>query len=381
MQERTSEKCRGCGVLLPMKSLITYRNMPKSAQNFPDKASLSQDMGVDIVVKECPYCGLVQIAGEPVSYFRDVIRATGVSKEMRDFRIQQYGEWVKKYGLNEKRVIEIGCGHGEYMDMMEKSGAIVFGLEHRPESILEGKVAGHKIFEGFLETDSTKIAGMPYDGFYCMNFLEHIPNLGVFLRGLSANLIENAYGLIEVPNFDMTLKKSLYSEFIQDHLSYFTSQSLENVLRQNGFNVLSIKSIWHDYTLSAEVQKREGVDISGFSRKQEDLRKQITYFLKQQHDIGRKVAVWGAGHRTLANLSLLNMQDKIECVIDSAEFKQGMYTPATHIPIYSPQILLSGHIQMVIIMVDGYFKEVKKIMDREYPDVKSVIFSDRGIEY
>ena len=299
---------------------------------------------------------------------------------MRNFRLQQYKDWVKLHDLWGKRVIEIGCGRGEYMDMMEQSGALVFGVEHKPESVQEGRRAGHQIFEGFLEKEQTRIEGAPYDGFYCMNFLEHIPAPGVFLRSIAKNLSRGAYGLVEVPDFGMMLEKSLYSELIQDHLSYFTPQTLENVLRQNGFDVLSMKTIWYGYILSAEVQKRKTIDINGFSRKREDLKRQMADFLDQQHKQGKKVAVWGAGHQALANLSLLDMGEKIECVIDSAAFKQGKYTPATHLPILSPQRLREGDIGMVIIMAAGYSHEVKAIIERDYPEVESVILMENGIQ-
>ncbi|MBR1672927.1 MAG: hypothetical protein IJ702_08365, partial [Fretibacterium sp.] len=166
----------------------------------------------------------------------------------------------------------------------------------------------------------------------------------------------------------------------QDHLSYFTPQTLENVLRQNGFNVLSMKNIWYGYILSAEVQKRKAIDLSVFSRKKAELKKQVADFLNQQRDMGRKIAVWGAGHQALANLSLPDMRDKVECVIDSAEFKQGKYTPVTHLPILPPQVLREGNIQVVIIMAAGYSQEVKDIIRREYPEIESVCFTDQGIE-
>ena len=35
-----------------------------------------------------------------------------------------------------------------------------------------------------------------------------------------------SFGIIEVPNFDMILKKKLYTEFIRDHIYYFTKEIL-----------------------------------------------------------------------------------------------------------------------------------------------------------
>ena len=62
----------------------------------------------------------------------------------------------------------------------------------------------------------------PFDGFYMMSFLEHLPDLRGVVAGIRNNLKDGACGLVEVPNFGMMLKKKLYAELIIDHLFYFT---------------------------------------------------------------------------------------------------------------------------------------------------------------
>lgn len=372
--------CRACHAILPDTILLEYKNMPKSAQFFPTEEDLVTEKGVDITLRQCPYCGLIQADGAPVPYYRDVIRATGVSEEMQKFRITKYQEWVDAYQLNGKRILEVGCGSGEYMMMMEKAGAHVVGLEHRQESVEAARENGHVVLQGFIEDENTCVDTVKYDGFYCMNFLEHIPELGAFLRGICNNLTEEAVGLVEVPNFDMMLQKMLYSEFIQDHLSYFTKQTLCHLLEANGFEVIKCESIWYDYILSAVVKKRKATDVSGFILQQSYLKKQMKQFLDKQRALGNKVAVWGAGHQALANLALLEMEQEIEYVVDSAIFKQDKYTPGTHIPVVSPGRLHDGDVQMVIIMAAGYSEEVKGIMDRDYPDIEKVIFTENGLK-
>ncbi len=372
--------CRGCGNELSEKILLQYHNMPKSAQFFPDENDLDDEKGIDIILKQCLNCGLVQAVGEPVSYYRDVIRATGVSEEMRAFREIQYGEWIQENNLEGKKIIEIGCGKGEYMNFMRAAGADVYGLEHFSESVKTAQKNGLNVFEGFVEDEFCKIPGAPYDGFYIMNFLEHIPEPGKFLRGIANNLSDNAYGIVEVPNFDMMLKKSLYSEFIQDHLSYFTEETLIRLLENNGFQVQSCKSIWYDYIISAKVKKRSYTVISGFLKKHIQLKQQMKKFLESQKSKGKNIAVWGAGHQALANLSLLEMDEYIDCILDSAEFKQDKFTPATHIPILSPEILKKCEIQVVVIMAGGYSNEIANIMEREYPEIEKVILTEEGIE-
>ena len=90
---KQTNTCRVC--YNELKSLLTYKNMPKAAQNFPDKDSLFQDKGIDLEVCQCIGCGLVQLNNEPVSYYKDVIRAAAYSEEMKEFRLKQFNNFIK----------------------------------------------------------------------------------------------------------------------------------------------------------------------------------------------------------------------------------------------------------------------------------------------
>jgi hypothetical protein len=206
-------------------------------------------------------------------------------------------------------------------------------------------------------------------------------------------LTDGAIGLIEVPNFDMILRNKLFSEFICDHLFYFTRETLNTTLRLNGFEIIDCKEEWYDYIISAVVtpvrnykseaqklnnlsskrypgkisngiKKRAKLDLSNFYEYQAKLKNEIDEYIHRFKD--KKVAVWGAGHQALAIISLMKIADKVEYVVDSATFKQGKYTPATHVPIVSPDKLDSDPVDAVIVMAAGYSDEVAKIIRQKY---------------
>ena len=158
-------KCRFCKDVLPEKLLLKLFNMPESAQNFPTKFTLTNDKGIDLEIYQCKSCGLVQLAIEPVPYYRDVIRAAAFSQEMREFRLKQFKYFVDRYNLQGKKVIEIGCGKGEYLELMNQSGALAFGLEHLLESVEFCKQKGLKVERGFIESSSYKLQNSPFDAF------------------------------------------------------------------------------------------------------------------------------------------------------------------------------------------------------------------------
>lgn len=376
-----SNICRCCGeVLSEKKPLLRYKNMPKAAQFFPTDKEVNDEKGVDIEIVQCSYCGLLQIPREPVPYYKDVIRASGVSEEMRQFREKQFSRFVETYGISGKKVIEIGAGSGEYMKMFQVSDAVVYGIENKHESVEKALNDGLNVYEGFIENRDYKIENGPYKGFYIMNFLEHIPEPNEFLKGIFNNLEKDGVGIVEVPNVNMMLDKLLFSEFISDHLMYFTKNTLSLILEKNGFEVLDCREIWYNYIISATVRKKSFINTFGFEKQRKFITESVNSYIDMHLSAGRKVCVWGAGHQALADISLMDIGNKIECVVDSAEFKQNKYTPATHIPVLSPQILEKGEIQAVLIIGGGYSDEIAGIIKSEYDISNIAILRDYGIE-
>ena len=375
----TTNKCRVCGYEFFSDPLLRYEKMPKGAQYLPDATSLIEDKGVDLEVFQCSGCGLVQLNNEPVPYYREVIRAAGISEEMTEFRRHQFNRFIQRYSLNGKKIIEIGCGRGEYLSIMGETGADAYGLEHLSDSVRYCTEKGLNVNQGFIGTHQNNIAGAPFNAFFILNFLEHLPDPNSTLRGIYHNLTDGGMGIIEVPNFNMILQKKLFSEFIGDHLFYFTKETLSSTLECNGFEVIECNVVWHDYIISAVVRKRSHLDISDFYQHQEHIKNDIETYI--QHFDKGMVAIWGAGHQALAILSMLSLGETIKYVIDSAPFKQGKFTPATHIPIVAPDILNSDPVDAVIVMAASYSEEVARIIRQKYDQKIHVsILRDYGLE-
>ena len=371
--------CRVCGGGFFDEPLLRYQNMPSVAQLLPDRDSLADDRGIDLEICQCSGCGLVQLSNDPVPYFRETIRAAAFSKEMRDFRIDQFSRFIDRYFLLGKKVLEVGCGRGEYLSLLRHCGADPYGLEQSRGSVEACLAEGLKVSRGFLEQSDTRLDNAPFDAFIILNFLEHLPDINTVLRGICTNLADGAVGLIEVPNFDMMVKKNLFSEFTRDHLFYFTRDTISETVKRCGFEILECTEVWHEYIISAVVRKRARLDLGQFHHHQTKLKRAIDEFTNQ---FGQsKVAIWGAGHQAFALLSLLDMADKIRYVVDSAVFKQGRFTPATHIPIVPPETLETDPVDAVIVMAASYSDEVARIIRERFDkELKVSIVRDFGLE-
>ena len=372
-------KCRVCKSNCFDSPLLRYTNMPSSAQGFPDLKSLKNDNGSDLNLFQCSSCGLVQLSEKPVSYYKEVIRASSFSSEMKRFRSEQFVSWVDKYNLKGKSILEVGCGRGEYLSILKQTEvSLAHGIEYSKESVSSCINSELSVTKGFFGDENFVLPKQKYDGFICLNFMEHWPNPNKVLAHLKKNLSEDAIGIVEVPNFDMILKQGLYSEFISDHLFYFTKDTLTFMLNYNGFEVIECSVIWHDYILSAVVRKRKRIDLSLLKSRKLNVETELNSFIDKFEK--KEVAIWGAGHQSLAVMSLAKLENKIRYVVDSAPFKQGKYTPATHFPIVAPIELVNNPVKAVIIIAASYSNEVAYIMKNTYQHIKYVVIvEDTGL--
>jgi SAM-dependent methyltransferase len=368
--------CRCCRYEWDGIPVLSYPNMPSIAQLMSGNRENALSQRVELNVLQCPACGLVQLEeGVLVPYYRDVIRSSAVSPEMMAFRQMQFSQFTELYDLSAKSFLEVGCGRGEYLGIMSRFISAAQGIENSTLAVQHCIAAGMNVLQGFIEDEIDFDEGS-LDSFGIFNFLEHMPNPVDFLRSVRGYLKPNAVGIVEVPNFNMMIADMVFSDFSSEHLSYFTAGTLRTTLELAGFEVNSLEPVWHGHILSAVVQLRPTLDAQSFKCRQEDVRSVLISLFKNFYPA--EVAVWGAGHQSLATIAQLGLQESIGNIVDTSPLKQGKYSPASGIPIHSPSWLNGSGVKLLLINASSYSGEVHDIVRREYSHIPYVYIFDNG---
>lgn len=362
----TLKRCRACGAPLSGEPLLTIDNMPAAAQNLPGPEDRDKEHGIRVRLCACTGCGLVQLDSEPVPYYRDVIRSGGYSTTMDRLRRAQYDEWIAMCRLEGKKILEAGCGQGEFLKILAEYPVQAFGMEHRHDLVLKAREAGLTVSEDYPETEDQVFENSPFDAFTSFNFLEHQPDPARYLRAIAGNLKDEAYGLVTVPSFEYILEENSFYELIPDHLSYFTEQTLTSLMNRCGFEVLKKARVNRD-TISVIVRKMPHPDVSGLIRKKDEIASAVRELIDKEAEKGRTTAVWGASHQGFTLCSVAGLSGKIRYIIDSAPFKQGKISPASHIPIVSPDRAAADPADTVLIVAPGYTDEIAGIIREKFP--------------
>ena len=352
------KKCISCKGSL--HELMKIENMPASAQDIPTKEELDKDSGIEVSLCVCEDCGLVQLKNDAVYYYRDVIRAGGYSTTMEALRKSQYKNFIEFASLEGKKIIEVGCGRGEFLGMLSDFPVEGYGTEHKKDLVEIAKKAGLRVDEDFPESEGHIFKNGPFDAFMSFNFLEHQPQPRTYLKAIYNNLCGEGYGLITVPSFEYIMEQNSFYEIIPDHIAYYSFESLTHLLNICGFEVLEKEMVNRD-TISMIVKKRKLPDIGGIISKKNDIATEVVETVKKYAKAG-KIAIWGASHQGFTLCATTGIADYVDCIIDSAPFKQGKYAPASHIPIISPDEARKRKLEAIIIVAPGYTNEIANII-------------------
>lgn len=352
------KKCISCKGSL--HELMKIENMPASAQDIPTKEELDKDSGIEVSLCVCEDCGLVQLKNDAVYYYRDVIRAGGYSTTMEGLRKSQYKHFIEFASLEGKKIIEVGCGRGEFLGMLSDFPVEGYGTEHKKDLVEIAKEAGLRVDEDFPESEDHIFKNGPFDAFMSFNFLEHQPHPRTYLKAIYNNLCDEGYGLITVPSFEYIMEQNSFYEIIPDHIAYYSFESLTHLLNICRFEVLEKEMVNRD-TISMIVKKRKLPDICGIISKKNDIATEVAETVKKYAKVG-KIAIWGASHQGFTLCATTGIADYVDCIIDSAPFKQGKYAPASHIPIISPDEARKRKLEAIIIVAPGYTNEIANII-------------------
>ncbi|MEG2501072.1 MAG: class I SAM-dependent methyltransferase [Oscillospiraceae bacterium] len=359
------KKCIVCGAPLFDEPLFCCDNMPSSAQNIPDAIDVQKDKGIKLNLCQCSGCGLVQFDCEPVSYYKDVIRAGGFSTTMVELRRAQYKHFIDKCNLKGKKIIEVGCGQGEFLNVLTEFDVKSYGIENSEKLVQLAKGKGLNVVNAFADFADTALPNQPFDAFLSFNFLEHQPYPNEMLRCIYNNLTEAAYGLVTVPSLEYILDNEGYYELIRDHIAYYTKESLQFVLEKNGFSVLESTVVNRD-TLAVIVQKKPRLHVETLCENYRVLSDELCKFANDIKASGKKLAVWGASHQGFTLLATTGVSKDVSYIIDSAPFKQGKFAPASHLPIVPPSYFFENPVDTVLIVAPGYTAEITDIIREKF---------------
>lgn len=331
----------------------------------------------------CSVCGFISnVAFDPalIEYSARYEETQAFSPTFNTFHEALAMRMVEKYELYSKEIIEIGCGKGEFLNLICKLGnnkGIGFDPGYQDDRLGMDVVDDVSFIKDFY---SQKFASYQGDFVCCKMTLEHIPRTSDFLDqvGHSIDADRGTVVFFQVPDALRILSDCAYEDIYYEHCSYFYNGSLERLFYDKGLDILSLDSEYDGQYLTIEAKSTSSKVVkpicngrqlqvvrdyvSSFSERHENKVKKWQSVLDETIENGKKVVLWGSGSKGVSFLSSLHGSDRIEYVVDINPYRQNHYMSGSGQKIVSPDYLREYLPDLVIVMNNIYTKEVRDIL-------------------
>lgn len=165
---------------------------------------------------------------------------------VKKYTIRKKWQLIKKLQTNSHlKVLDIGCGTGDFLKYGKDSGMLVQGIEpdESARNLCEQK--------GIVVSKSLhEITDDEFNVITLWHVLEHVEDPNVYFEFFKEKLAANGTLLIAVPNF-RSYDAQYYKEYwaawdVPRHLWHFSKKTMKRLGTEHGFDLMHIKPMYFD---------------------------------------------------------------------------------------------------------------------------------------
>jgi SAM-dependent methyltransferase len=354
--------------------------------HWADRAEASASPTGRMVLAYCPNCAYVRnIAFDPSLMVYDTTMDTNLhhSPAFQAFSADLVKHLVARYELAGKRVLDVGCGQGEFLrELCHTGGCRGVGYDAMYAGpVGRDEASGATFHTGYAPRGS---ALPDFDLVTSRHWFEHIDDPYEFLADLRARAGDRpTYGYLEVPDACYDLATAGW-EVIYPHVSYFDAYSLCRIVERAGWRVEDSGTLFSgmfrfiEISANREGQARVGADplprpderdrqlasIDTFARRHLAERAAWRDRIATLSAEGARPVLWGAGSRGVQFLTFADRDQRRAAVVDVNPRKWGRYLPVTAHRVDPPETLAAIRPTAVIITNPAYRTEIAAHLER-----------------
>jgi C-methyltransferase-like protein/putative zinc binding protein/methyltransferase family protein len=336
----------------------------------------------------CEKCGLVQIGLDvpPEELFNNYIYFSGTSDLVHRHAAYLAEKFKNKFKLNEKSfVLEIASNDGTVLKYFKNQGVKVIGVEPATNIANVCRDSGIDTINKFFNEETSEDIKINYGQpniILGRHVLAHIPQIHGFVKGLKNLLDKSGVLVIEAPYLMDFIEKNEFDTIYHEHYSYLSVRSVEFLFKMFKMELFDVERVdihggsilfyignnnMHPVSPKVhELRKLEfdkGLDRKEtyikFSQNTEKIKKDLIIILNGIKGSGKRIAAYGAPAKgnTLLNYCGIS-RDLIEYTVDKSPYKQNLFTPGSHLPVYSPDKLRTDPPDYLLLLAWNFLDEI-----------------------
>lgn len=272
-----------------------------------------------------------------------------------------------RFGIDRsKKVMEIASNDGYLLQHFVKRGVPVLGIEPAANVAKVAVDKGIPTTVRFFGTTSARAVLAEHghaDLLLGNNVLAHVPDINDFVGGMKVLLRPGGVITMEFPHLMRLMAENQFDTIYHEHFSYLSFYAVEQVFAAHRLTLFDVEELpTHGGSLriyarhtedtskpvstrAAELKNRElqsGVNrleaYASFAAKVRETKRAVLEFLIGAKRAGKSIAGYGAPGKGNTLLNYCGIRtDFLDYTVDRSPYKQGKFTPGTHIPILPPE--------------------------------------------
>jgi len=333
----------------------------------------------------CAFCGHVF----NTEFHEAQVPYTGDSSRM----FNSGAEWVRHMDYTIQRIkgldirdmyIDIGCGTGDFDVLLKKAIPTADLLGFEPGIEAEKITDFPCLRDYFIPMRDLKRYNPGL--LICRHVIEHMEAPTEFVGDIAYWAAQygrdNLYFFVEVPCITNALYSRRLSDFLYEHVSNFTPDSLLRL-----FETARFSCEWIDLGYNGEVihalfalDAHRIRQLSGRAATfNDEANITLENLWKEAQQIQGRTVLWGGSGKSAAFINLFGFNEfRFPFVVDSDPNKVGRFVPGTGQLIQSVEAVFSEPVDTIVITTPWRAKDILTEIERKGLSYKSILVLDKG---
>jgi 2-polyprenyl-3-methyl-5-hydroxy-6-metoxy-1,4-benzoquinol methylase len=385
--------CRLCGASLTF-SFVDLGMSPLCESYLAADQIDAPETFYPLHVRLCDKCLLVQlpahVSGEHI--FSDYAYFSSYSTTWVAHAKRYADEMTAKLGLTaDSLVTEVASNDGYLLQHFQEAGISVLGVEPARNVAAAAIAKGIRSLVKFLGAETGEEIAREYgkaDLVAANNVFAHVPDIRGFAVGLRALVKETGLVTLEFPHLLRLIQRRQYDTIYHEHFSYLSLLTSSRALGTAGLCVVDVEELpthggsLRVYARPAELAGEPSANVkavldmeeafglhtleghTGFAAEVLRIKSDLLTFLITAVAEGKTMAGYGApgkGNTLLNHCGIRS--DLLPYTVDRSPYKQGMFLPGTHIPIFAPDKLAETKPDYILVLPWNLREEITEQLE------------------
>lgn len=357
-------------------NLLLPTDLAKSEPKFPLRLAV------------CKSCWMMQILDlvPPVQLFSEYLYFSSFSDLMLRHASEAANRYVPEFNLEKSSlVVEIASNDGYFLQYFKEKGVPCLGIEPAANIAVVAKEKGIETIVEFFGSQlalSLDSQGRSADLILGNNVFAHAPDTNDFVAGMAKLLKPQGRIILEFPYARDFIEKTEFDTVYHEHVFYFSLTALIPLFKRHGLEIFHVERLSihggslrlfaghtskhperKSVTNLLEEEKSKGVSTvayyQSFSNNVNVIKKSLNELINRLKSEGKSVAAYGASAKGSTLLNYFGLNHKmLDFAADRSTYKQGRLTPGTHIPIVSPDQLVTLKPDYTLLLTWNFADEI-----------------------